>query len=289
MKRSTKIGTAILVFFLIITIVIVGRTMIGNHFKKKFSKRPPPGIIVTEVVAKNFSQKVSTYGTAIPFRTKSYKIEKYEIVNPIEFNRKLKKGDLITKLKTRNLIASFDGVVTKRNFSNDIKVSESSLLIQLEDTSTIYVDVDIPELYSSFIKENLNVDVKFSGNNEKIYSGVVDSTAGRIDVDTRSLAIRIKLENDSFDILPGSLLEIIVKYNERNSISIPDTSLIMEGNKTYVYKVEEDNVTNKAEVVIGIRDSGFIEVVSGLANGDNIVAEGLKKVRPRGKIKPIKK
>ena len=289
MKRSTKIGTALLVFFLIITIVIVGRTMIGNHFKKKFSKRPPPGIIVTEVVAKNFSQKVSTYGTAIPFRTKSYKIEKYEIVNPIEFNRKLKKGDLITKLKTRNLIASFDGVVTKRNFSNDIKVSESSLLIQLEDTSTIYVDVDIPELYSSFIKQNLNVDVKFSGNSEKSYSGVVDSTAGRIDVDTRSLAIRIRLENDNFEILPGSLLEIIVKYNERNSMSIPDTSLIMEGNKTYVYKVGEDNVTNKAEVVIGIRDSGFIEVVSGLANGDNIVAEGLKKVRPRGKIKPIKK
>ena len=280
MKRSTKIGTAILAFFLIITIVIVGRTMIGNHFKKKFSKRPPPGIIVTEVVAKNFSQKVSTYGTAIPFRTKSYKIEKYEIVNPIEFNR---------KLKTRNLIASFDGVVTKRDFSNDIKVSESSLLIQLEDTSTIYVDVDIPELYASFIKENLNVDVKFSGNSEKIYSGVVDSTAGRIDVDTRSLAIRIKLENDNFEILPGSLLEIIVKYNERNSMSIPDTSLIMEGNKTYVYKVADDNVTNKAEIVIGIRDSGFIEVVSGLANGDNIVAEGLKKVRPRGKIKPIKK
>ena len=289
MKRSTKIGTAILAFFLIITIVIVGRTMIGNHFKKKFSKRPPPGIIVTEVVTKNFSQKVSTYGTAIPFRTKSYKIEKYEIDNPIEFNRKLKKGDLITKLKTRNLIASFDGVVTKRDFSNDIKVSESSLLIQLEDTSTIYVDVDIPELYSSFIKENLNVDVKFSGNSEKIYSGVVDSTAGRIDVDTRSLAIRIKLENDNFEILPGSLLEIIVKYNERNSMSIPDTSLIMEGNKTYVYKVTEDNVTNKAEIVIGIRDSGFIEVVSGLANGDNIVAEGLKKVRPRGEIKPIKK
>ncbi|MDA7443128.1 efflux RND transporter periplasmic adaptor subunit [Candidatus Pelagibacter ubique] len=289
MKRSTKIGTVILAFFLIITIVIVGRTMIGNHFKKKFSKRPPPGIIVTEVVTKNFSQKVSTYGTAIPFRTKSYKIEKYEIDNPIEFNRKLKKGDLITKLKTRNLIASFDGVVTKRDFSNDIKVSESSLLIQLEDTSSIYVDVDIPELYSSFIKENLNVDVKFSGNSEKIYSGVVDSTAGRIDVDTRSLAIRIKLENDNFEILPGSLLEIIVKYNERNSMSIPDTSLIMEGNKTYVYKVAEDNVTNKAEIVIGIRDSGFIEVVSGLANGDNIVAEGLKKVRPRGEIKPIKK
>ena len=57
MKRSTKIGTAILAFFLIITIVIVGRTMIGNHFKKKFSKRPPPGIIVTEGCSKKFLSK----------------------------------------------------------------------------------------------------------------------------------------------------------------------------------------------------------------------------------------
>jgi membrane fusion protein (multidrug efflux system) len=289
MKRSTKISTVIITFFLIITIVIVGRTMIGNHFKKKFSKRPPPGIIVTEVVAKDFSQKVSTYGTATPFRTKSYKIEKYEIINPIDFNKKLKKGDLIAKLKSRNLIAAFDGIVTKRNFSNDIKVSESSLLINLEDISSIYVDVDIPEIYSSFIKENLNVDVKFSGNDEKVYTGIVDSTAGRIAIDTRSLAIRIKLENESLEILPGSLLEIIVKYNERSSISIPDTSLMMEGNKTYVYKIAEDNIANKTEVVIGIRNAGFIEVVSGLTEGDNIVAEGLKKVRPRGKIKPIKK
>ena len=289
MKRSTKIGTVILVFFLIITIVVVGRTMIGNHFKKKFSKRPPPGIIVTEVLSKDFSQKVSTYGTAIPFRTKSYKIEKYEIVNPIEFNKKLKKGDLITKLKTRNLIAAFDGIVTKRDFSNDIKVSESSLLIQLEDTSTVYVDVDIPELYSVFIKENLNVDVKFSGNNNKIYSGIIDSTSGRIDIEKRSLAARIKLKNDNFDILPGSLLEITIKYNEKNSLGIPDTSLMMEGDKTYVYKVSEKNITNKTEVVIGIRDNGFIEITSGLSKGDNIVAEGLKKVRPRLTIKPIKK
>jgi len=269
--------------------VIVGRTMIGNHFKKKFSKRSPPEIIVTEVKAKNFSQKVSTYGTAIPFRTKSYKIEKYEIINPIDFNKKLKKGELIAKLKSRNLIAAFDGIVTKRNFSNDIKVSESSLLINLEDVSLIYVDVDIPEIYSSFIKENLNVDVKFSGSNKKVYSGIVDSTAGRIDIDTRSLAIRIRLENDNLEILPGSLLEIFVKYNERNSISIPDTSLMMEGNKTYVYKIAADNIANKTEVVIGMRNAGFIEVVSGLAEGDSVVAEGLKKVRPKSKIKPIKK
>ena len=79
MKRSTKITSAIISFFLIITIVIVGRTMIGNHFAKKFSKRPPPGIIVKEVSYKDFSEKIESYGTAVSKRTESFRIKKDDL------------------------------------------------------------------------------------------------------------------------------------------------------------------------------------------------------------------
>ena len=58
MKRSTKIFTVIIVFFLIIASVIIARTMIGNHFKKKFSKLPPPGIIVTQVIGKKIAEDI---------------------------------------------------------------------------------------------------------------------------------------------------------------------------------------------------------------------------------------
>ena len=289
MKRSTKITSIIIIFFLIIAGVIVARTMIGMHFQKKFGKRQPPGIIVTTVNQKIFQNKVETFGTAVPIRTKAYNIEKYEIISPIKFNQKIKKGDVIAKLKTRNIIAPFDGVIGKRNFSDDIEVSESSIVINLEDASILFVDVDIPGIYSNFIKENLSVDVKLSGNNDKIYSGIIDSAASRIDVEKRSLAVRVKLENDNLEILPGSLLEISIKYNERNSLSIPDTSIMLEGNKTFAYKVSADNITNKTEITIGIRNGGYVEVISGLNEKDSIVAEGLKKVRPGGKIKPIKK
>ena len=289
MKRSTKITSIIIIFFVIIAGVIVARTMIGMHFQKKFGKRQPPGIIVTTVNQKIFQNKVETFGTAVPIRTKAYNIEKYEIISPIKFNQKIKKGDVIAKLKTRNIIAPFDGVIGKRNFSDDIEVSESSIVINLEDASILFVDVDIPEIYSNFIKKNLSVDVKLSGNNDKIYSGIIDSAASRIDVEKRSLAVRVKLENDNLEILPGSLLEISIKYNERNSLSIPDTSIMLEGNKTFAYKVSADNIANKTEITIGIRNGGYVEVISGLNEKDNIVAEGLKKVRPGGKIKPIKK
>ena len=63
---------------------------------------------------------------------------------------------------------------------------------------------------------------------------------------------------------------------------------MLEGNKAYVYKISKDNTANKTEIKIGLRNEGNVEVISGLIRGDIIVAEGLKKVRPRGKIKPIK-
>ena len=289
MKRSTKVTSLIIIFFLIITAVIVGRTMIGNHFKKKFSKRPPPVIIVKAVELREFQNKIETFGTAVPVKVQSYNIEKYEIVEPIKFNQTIKAGDIVVKLKNRNIVAPFDGVIGKRNFSDDIKVAESSLVINLEDASTLFVDVDIPEVFAPQVKEGLSVDVKFSGNKEKTYEGNLDSVASRINTNKRSLAARIKLNNSNLEILPGSLLEVAIKYNERNSLSIPDTSVILEGNKVYIYKVDNKNITIKTEILIGNRSEGYLEIKSGLKEGDTIVAEGLKKVRPNGKIKPIKK
>ena len=79
MKRSSKITTVIFIFFFIIAGVIIARTMIGNHFKKKFSKMPPPGIIVTYAKERIFENNISTFGTAVPIQTQAYKIEKYGI------------------------------------------------------------------------------------------------------------------------------------------------------------------------------------------------------------------
>ena len=89
--------------------------------------------------------------------------------------------------------------------------------------------------------------------------------------------------------ISGSLLEVSVKFNQRSSLSVPDTSIMIEGDKSYVYKIDEENIANKTEVISGLRTNQKVEIISGLEEGDIIVAEGLKKVRPQGKIKPINK
>ena len=167
--------------------------------------------------------------------------------------------------------------------------SKSSILINLEDTSYIYCDVDIPEIFVPFIKVGLPVDIKFSGYKNKIYKGEVDSFASRISEDTRALATRIKMDNASGEILPGSFLEISIKYDVRNGLSAPDTSTIVEGENVFIYKVDEKNKVAKTKVTIGDRYLGFVEILDGLNSGDKIVAEGTKKVRPNLTIRPIEK
>ena len=287
MKRSTKIISIILLFFLVIAIVIIGRTMIGNHFKKKFSKRPPPGIIITEVVNKQFSEKIETFGTAISKKSESYKIKKDDLLKDLKLKNFVKKGEILIELKSGNIIAPFDGVLGYTGLTEDILVSNNIVIITIDDNSTIYSDIKIPENYASYIKKGLPVDVKIANYKEKIFKGEVDFVSSRINADTRSLLSRIKVNNKDLDLISGSLLEVSVKFNLRNSLSVPDTSVMVEGDKSYVYKINDENIANKTEVETGLRTDENIEIISGLTQGDIIVAEGLRKVRPRGKIKPI--
>ena len=289
MKRSTKTISIIFVFFLIITIVIVGRSMIGNHFKKKFSKRPPPGIIVTEVIEKEFSEQIETYGTAISKKSKTFKIKKDDLFEDLKLKNFVKKGDILIKLKSGDILAPFSGVLGYTGLTEDILVSNNIFIITLDDNSIIYSDIKIPESYSTFIKKGLPVEVTLSSFKDKTFPGEIDFVSSRINADTRSLLSRIKVKNENLELISGSLLEVRVKFDLRNSLSVPDTSVMIEGDKSYVYKINAENIANKTEVKTGLRGDSIIEIISGLTLGDIIVAEGLKKVRPRGKIKPINK
>ena len=289
MKRSTKTISIIFVFFFIITIVIVGRSMIGNHFKKKFSKRPPPGIIVTEVIEKEFSEQIETYGTAISKKSKTFKIKKDDLFEDLKLKNFVKKGDVLIKLKSGDILAPFSGVLGYTGLTEDILVSNNIFIITLDDNSIIYSDIKIPESYSTFVKKGLPVEVTLSSFKNKTFSGEIDFVSSRINADTRSLLSRIKVKNENLELISGSLLEVRVKFDLRNSLSVPDTSVMIEGDKSYVYKISAENIANKTEVKTGLRGDSNIEIISGLTAGDIIVAEGLKKVRPRGKIKPINK
>ena len=287
MKRSKKITIGIIIFFLVITLIIAGRYAMGLYFQAKFSKRPDPAVIVRIVKMKNFSQSLESYCTALSSKTTSFKIKKDELLTPINLNAEVKKGDVIAKLSSKTITAPFSGRIGTRGISGTSLGGENTIILTLDNAKKIICDLSIPEKFSSVLKKGLKVNATFSAYKDKIYEGTIESVASRVDAQTRSILARAKINNENLEILPGSLLEIELLYKEKDALSIPDTALLMDGNKSFVYKIIENNITKKTEVKTGFRDQENLEIINGLSQGDKVVAEGLTKIRPNMKVKPI--
>jgi membrane fusion protein, multidrug efflux system len=287
MKRAKKITISIIIFFVIVAAIISGRYALGLYFKKKFGNRPPPGVVVEIVENKKFSQSLESYCTSLSSKTISYKIKKNELLEKIDFNTKVNKGDIIARLSSKIITAPFAGIVGKRGISGSSLGSENTIILTLDDSRRVLCDLKIPEVYAAILKKNLKINAKFSAYKDKTYIGVIESVASRVDAQTRSILARAKIENQNSEIIPGSLLEVEILYNEIDALSIPDTSILYEGRKNFVYKIVENNIIKKTEVEIGIRNNGNLEVLEGLSKGEQIIGEGLTKVRPGMKVKPI--
>ena len=215
MKRSKKVTIGIIIFFIIIASVIGGRTAMGVYFKKKFGKRPPPGVIVEIVSQKKFSQTIESYCTALSSKTTSFKINKNELLEPVKF-KSVKKGDIIAKLQGKIITAPFSATIGTRGISSSI-LGTDSMIVTLDDSKKILCDLQIPEVFASILKKGLKVNAEFLAYKNKLYTGTVISHASRVDAQTRSILASAQIDNKDLEILPGSLLDIELLYDEKTS------------------------------------------------------------------------
>lgn len=286
MKTKNKIIIFLLIFFIVISSIIVGRAIIGSKIQKEIKKASsrPSGVIAYTVIEKDFFEKIETFGTAIANRSFSIRIKKENIIKSIDFNKQqfVKKGTVIASLNSGEIIAPFEGRLGKREITPGILGDSNSIIATLDDTSKLKVDIKLPENYLGILKNGLRAEATTDAFN-KIFNGEVKTISSRVDPTSRSILAQIEILNPDFELIPGILLNITVIFNEKKSLSIPEESLIIQGNDKFVYLIE-NNILKKQKVKTGLRNFGHIEVLSGIKNGDQIVAEGTNKVRNKAKV-----
>ena len=286
MKTFSKLKIFLIIFFISIFAIIAARHFIGLHFKKKFSVRPAPGVIVEQVEKSLFYKSIETFGTAIAQNSKTYRIKESEVSGKLNIeNRFVKKGDVILSLKSgEEIIADYEGKLGKREIAQGVLGSES-LIVTLDDLKKIVIDIKVPENYVSILKKGLRVDVTSSAFN-KIFQGKIETVSSRIDPSTRSILSRVLVDNSSFEIIPGQLMTVKVIYDEVNQIGVPESAVTIQGNTAFVYTVKDDTAEKK-DIKIGKRNFGKVSVISGINEGDFVITEGVSKVRNNDKIKII--
>jgi len=286
MKTANTIKTLLIVIFIIIFSIIAARHFVGLHFKKKFSVRPPPGVIVKVVEKSTFYNSIETFGTAIALNSKTYRVKKKEIRGKLDIeNRFVKAGDIIATLKNdEQVVAEIDGRLGKREIAQGV-LGTDSLIITLDDLKKIVIDIKVPENFVGILKSGLKAEITSTAFDKK-FNGNIESVSSRVDPSTRSILARVIVDNSKFKIIPGQLLSVKIIYDEIQQIGVPESSVTIQGKTAFVYVVNGETV-DKTNIQIGKRNFGKVSVLDGVLEGDQIVVEGITKVRNKSKIKII--
>lgn len=171
--------------------------------------------------------------------------------------------------------APFDGVITARNvdagvfLSNRFSMGGSSAVVRIQEISIVGAIVQTPEENLGLLALNQPAKVQIQGH-EEVYDSFVYILNDLVDPQTRTVELRLPIENENYAIKPGQFAEARIILPPQDLLVISRSAIASVGNATFVYVVRND-VASRVAVEVREFDSEQLEVLSGLQEGDSVV------------------
>jgi membrane fusion protein (multidrug efflux system) len=193
--------------------------------------------------------------------------------------------DIINTSIAKTVIrAPFSGKLGLKEVSTGAFVTNQSIITTIQKTSGLRIDFNVPEKYSSQIKQGqfVNFTVEGTGRN---YTAVIMATESGIEEATRSLTIRALVRGEEAGLVPGGFAKVQLSFApDNNALMIPTQAIIPQarGKKVYVFS---GGTAKFVDVTTGVRDSAMVQITSGLKRGDTVITTGLLGLKPEAKVK----
>ncbi|MET0356536.1 MAG: efflux RND transporter periplasmic adaptor subunit [Cellvibrio sp.] len=174
--------------------------------------------------------------------------------------------------------APFAGIVGKREVSNGDTAQVGKALLKVIDPASIRFEGFVPADQITQIHLGQTVNFYINGSRQQAFEGTVEGISPVADATTRQVGVHVALSG-SDNLTVGLFAEGRVQTDIKQGLTIPESSLVQQGDHAYVWRVH-DGVLNKVEIVVGPRDvkSGDYAIASGLTEGDHIIRH------PRGAL-----
>ncbi|WP_416385187.1 efflux RND transporter periplasmic adaptor subunit [Sphingomonas sp. LY54] len=185
----------------------------------------------------------------------------------------------------RVVTAPFSGWVSLRNISPGAIVSAGTEIATISDLSSIKLDFTVPETMLAAIKPGQTIDARSAAYPDQPFRGQIATIDPVIDPNTRSVTVRARLPNTDRKLKPGMLLTVGIETAPRMSLSVPELSVVGEGDRRFVYTIAEGGEAKRIPVRTGVRSDGRIEIVEGLRPGQKVVSEGVVKLSDGMKVR----
>lgn len=197
---------------------------------------------------------------------------------------------LLAQKNNLRLIAPVDGIIVERVADPGTTIVAGQSVIEVIDPESLWVNVRFDQISASGLGANLPAQIVLRSREGLALSGKVLRIEPKADSITEEMLAKI-----SFDTIPsplpplGELAEVTVNLPAlAASPAIPNAAIKHEGNNIGVWKIVDDKLHFTA-VKLGSSDlDGYVQVIEGLSNGDEIVIYSEKALKPHSRIHVVK-
>lgn len=183
------------------------------------------------------------------------------------------------QLAEMTIRAPFNGHLGLRQVSVGAYINSGTVITTLDDLNTLRVAFSVAEHYLADISVGMPLTVTNAAYGDITFNGKVSAIDTRLDPVTRTVTVHGALPNEDLRLRPGMLLHVKLELDNRVAMQISEKALVPQQQKQFVYKVDAENKVSQVEVTTGQRVPGWVEITGGLKEGDEVVVEGIQKLR----------
>jgi membrane fusion protein, multidrug efflux system len=183
------------------------------------------------------------------------------------------------QLEKTRIVAPFSGIVGLRHVSVGEYITAGQALVNLEAVDPVKADFRVPEKFLPAIRVGQTIRIKVDAFPKDSFEGKVYAIDPRLDVAGRSLLVRAMVPNQDQRLRPGLFARVtVILQLKEDALTIPEQAIVPQGDSQFVFKIVDGKV-HLTKVVIGTRREGRVEILDGLAAGDEVVTAGQLKIR----------
>jgi membrane fusion protein (multidrug efflux system) len=188
----------------------------------------------------------------------------------------------------RTIRAPFAGVLGLSTVTAGTLVNPGAVIATLDDIDVVRVDFPIPERYLAVLRPGTAITATIDAYGDEAFTGRIALIDTRVNEATRSVTARAEIPNPGGRIRPGMAVRVAVQQGVRQGIAVPEAAVQYEGDGAFVYRIansERGSTAQRVVVETGAVEGGFVEILTGLSNGDRVVGSGLNRIQPNAPVR----
>ena len=180
--------------------------------------------------------------------------------------------------ETRNtvpIISPINGVVTNMLVREGMFISPGTRAYSIADISRVWVQVDVFEHQIAWLEAGQTAEMKVPAYPGKLWQGKVDYIYPELEAMTRTLKVRLVFDNPDGLLKPNMFADVEVFGGPRRGVlAVPEEAVIETGERQAVVRALGEGRFKPTDVVTGHRQGGWVEIINGLEEGDEVVTSG---------------